>query len=279
MKYRDGHFEGAGGLKLYFQSWHPESKPKAVVALVHGICEHSGRYMNLVNPLMEKGYAVYGMDLRGHGRSAKVLCCHINAWEEFRSDLKAFLQTVRSLESNKPLFLFGHSLGSLIVLDYLLVEKPSFLKGVIVSGAAIEPAGVAKPYLVAIARFLSKIAPTVALDLKVDATGLSRDAQVLEARRNDPLVHDRASVRFGTEALGRIEWIKEHLSELKGPLLLVHGGADRLNLLDGSRRIYERAASTDKELYIHPGGYHEPHNDLGHDEVARVCQKWMDKHL
>lgn len=278
IKHKEGHFEGTGGLKLFYQSWHPDGKHKAVLVFVHGICEHSGRYQNLVKPLTEKGYALYGMDLRGHGRSEGSLNCHINAWEEFRSDLDAFLKMVSSVETGKPLFLLGHSLGSLIVLDYLLMNNPLFLKGVMISGAAIEPAGVAKPYLVQIARFLSAVAPKVSLKLKIDAQGLSRDPQVLKEREEDPLVHDRASVRFGTEALDRIEWIKAHLSKLKTPILLVHGGADRLNLPEGSQRIYDECAATDKELYIHPGGFHEPHNDFGHEEVAKAYVKWLDKH-
>ena len=127
MKHSEGKFKGAGSLELYYQCWQPDGQPRAVVVIVHGIGEHSGRYMNVVNQLVPHGYAVYSFDNRGHGRSPGQRG-YLNAWAEFREDVRAFLKKVREQEPGRSVFLMGHSLGSLIVGDYVL-RDPSGLKG------------------------------------------------------------------------------------------------------------------------------------------------------
>ncbi len=189
MKHSEGAFRGAGSLELYYQCWQPEGKPRAILVIVHGVGEHSGRYMNLANHLTTCSYAVYGFDQRGFGRSPGQQG-HINSWVEYREDLKAFLQKIREQQPDCIIFLFGHSLGALVALDYIL-HYPEGLRGAIVSGAPIEPAGVAKPYLVALAHFLSRVCPRFSLPLGLDVSALSRDAAVVKAYTTDPLVRGR----------------------------------------------------------------------------------------
>jgi alpha-beta hydrolase superfamily lysophospholipase len=96
-----GPFSGFGGLPLYYQSWRPEGDPRAVLIIVHGFGEHSGRYMNVVNHLVPRGYAIYALDHRGHGRSPGPRG-HINSWEEFREDVRAFVRKVAETEPGLP---------------------------------------------------------------------------------------------------------------------------------------------------------------------------------
>jgi alpha-beta hydrolase superfamily lysophospholipase len=277
MERVEGSFEGTGGLELYYQSWQPEQEPRAVVVIVHGFGEHSGRYMNVVNALIPAGCAVYAFDLRGHGRSSGQWG-HINAWEEYRQDLRIFLELVAQKEPSKPVFLMGHSLGALIVLEYVL-HRPPGLSGAIISAAPIEPIADDKGCLIVAAQVVSRVWPTFPMSLGLDASALSRDPEVVRAYQEDPLVHDRGTARAGAEALSTIEWVKARAADMSLPILLIHGEADQISSSNGSRWLFETIAFPDKELRIYPGGYHESHNDINYEEVMHDLKKWLDDHL
>jgi len=276
MEHREGTFQGAGGLELYYQSWRAEGKSLAVLAIIHGFGEHSGRYTNVVNHLIPKGYAVFGFDLRGHGRSPGQRG-HINSWDEYREDVRAFLQMTSRREPNQPVFMLGHSMGALIALDYVLRDSAG-LRGAIISGAPLEPVGVAKPFLVMLARVLSRVWPRFSLPLGLDAKGISRDPDVVKAYEADPLVHGKTTVRWGTEILQTIEWAKAHAAEVNIPILLIHGGSDPLNSPDGTRNFFEKVISPDKEMKVYLGSYHEAHNDLDYGQVMNDIAQWLERH-
>lgn len=274
MRHDEGRFLGEGGLRLYHQSWHPDSDPRAVVVLVHGVGEHSGRYMNIVGPLVEDGYAVCSYDQRGHGAS-EGRRVHIERWTDYRNDLGTYIEMVSAQAPTRPIVVYGHSMGSLVVLDYLLEgsQRPA---GAVISGVALEPAGVGSPALIAMARVLTRVTPRMSMDLGIDAGALTRDPAALEAYRADPLVTGRATVRWGTESLDTVARVKKGLGRIEIPLLVVHGESDPLNLVRGARELFDAAPATDKTLRTYPGVHHEPHNDLGHEQVAADVKEWLD---
>lgn len=276
MDHIEGTFTGYGGLELYHQRWRPEGEIRATLAIVHGFGEHSGRYGNVVNWFVPKGYTVYAFDLRGGGRSPGQRG-HINAFAEFREDVNAFLKRVRSQEAGRPLFLLGHSQGGLIVLDYAL-HYPQGLDGVVASGPALGGLPVS-PLLLILARLLSRLWPRFTLDTKLDATAISRDSAVVEAYVNDPLVHSLATPRLGTELLQAIEWTQAHAAEMKVPCLIVHGGADRLAPPEASRIFYEKMTLADKERHEYEGYYHEVFNDVGKEQVLADVEQWIEQHV
>ncbi|MGQ9709616.1 MAG: lysophospholipase [Anaerolineae bacterium] len=276
MEHSEGTFSGYGGLPLYYQCWRPEGGPRAVLVIVHGFGEHSGRYMNVVNHLVPKGYAVYALDHRGHGCSPGPRG-HINSWEEFREDVRAFIRKVAETEPGLPVFLMGHSMGGLIVLEYAL-HYPEGLKGVIASGPALAQVGIS-PALMVIARALSRIWPRFAMNTGLDATSISRDPEVVSAYQADPLVHSVGTARLGTEMTRAMLWTHEHAREWQLPLLILHGGADRLVPPEGSRRFFENVPIADKERIEYEGGYHEPHNDIHRAQVLTDLERWLERHL
>ena len=276
MRHYEDRFQGIGGIELYYQSWVPDGEPKAVLIIVHGLGEHGGRYPHVVEHLVPHGYAIYAMDLRGHGRSGEQRG-HINSYDEIRSDLMTSIEIVQKKEAGKPLFLMGHSIGGLIVLDYVL-HYPDGLKGVIASAPTLMQTGVS-PALMMIARILSKLAPRLSLKTGLDASAISRNPAVVEAYRSDPLVHSKGTPRMGAEIQTVMAWTNAHLAELKLPLLTLQGEADRLVPLDATRILYEQAASTDKQRITYPDGYHEPHNDIIHDQAVADLETWLEKHL
>ena len=269
----DGRFAGAGGLELFWWRRLPEGEPRAVLALVHGVGEHSGRYPNLVTPLVAAGYAVYGYDQRGHGHSPGPRV-HIERWADYRDDLHAFLSLVAAHEPGRPLVLYGHSMGSLVVLDELIAH-PGGIAGAIVSGVALQPAGVGKPYQRVLARVLSRVAPRLQVDLKIAPDDLTRDPAAIAAGRSDPHLTSRATVRWGAESLAAVTRIEHGMAAIEVPLLVLHGGADPLNRPAGAQALIDAVRSPDTTLHVYPGVRHEPHNDLGHERVAADVADWL----
>ena len=277
----ESSFTGAGGVQLFSQSWgaRGENSPpaKAVVALVHGIGEHSGRYVWLVEHLTASGFSVFSFDHRGHGKSPGRRG-HITSWSEYRDDVSAFLENVRRLNPGLPIFIYGHSLGALIVAEFVVSKRPD-VAGVILSGIPLQPTGVAKPHLVALAKIFSRILPSLLVTFGVNPDALSRDSAVSKAYEQDPLVHHRASMRWGTETLDAIDRVRSRASDIRLPLLILHGGADRVNSVAGSRELLETVSSRDKQLLVYPDGAHEPHNDLDRDKVVRDVTDWLNARL
>lgn len=275
MKHSEGFFQGVAGLELYYQRWGPDKDHRAILAIIHGFGEHSGRYMNVVGHLTSRGYVVYGLDHRGHGRSHGQRG-HIGEWGEYRGDVKAFLHMIMEQESGRPIFLLGHSMGALIALDYIL-RHPEGLRGAIISGAPMEPV-VTKPYLLVLARLLSWICPRISFNVGLDKSALSRDPAVLKSYEEDPLVHGVATPRWAAEFFSTREWVKTHLANVRIPILIIHGEADRMNLSSGSRSLYEKVTSPDKQLEIYPRSYHRPHEDLDYKQVMKDLEQWLEKH-
>jgi alpha-beta hydrolase superfamily lysophospholipase len=277
MEHEEETVESTGGLKLYYQAWHPPGEPRTVVAIVHGIGEHSGRFKNIVEHLVARGHAVYALDLRGHGRSPGQRG-HLMAWAEYREDVRAFVEKVSAREQGRPLFIYGHSMGGLIVADYVL-RHPEGLSGTIISAPPFESVGVATPLLVLSARILSRLWPTFSLDVPLDATALSRDAATVSHYLEDPLVHRKCSARWAAEAIDANLWVQAHAADLRLPLLMLHGEADRINTAAGTRRFFESVTFPDKELYVVPGGYHEPHTEPGHEQVLQRVDDYLLAHV
>jgi len=277
LMHNEGIFRGAGGTQLYWQCWRPEGAVQAALAIVHGLGEHSGRYTNVVDSLLPHGYAVYGFDHRGHGRS-RGQRGHINSWTEYREDVRAFLRWIAARETGRAIFLMGHSMGALVVLDCLLHQQEG-IRGAIISAPALEPAGVAKPYLVFLSRLLSRACPRFPLRLALDISALSRDAAVVRAYVEDPLVHGRFTARWGTESLAAVAWVKARAADVRVPILFVHGEADRLNVPAGSRDFFNGIRIADKTLHVYPEMFHELHNDMGYDLVMSDLEQWLTRHL
>lgn len=273
MHHAEGEFIGAGGLALHHQHWRPATGPRGIVALVHGVGEHSGRYMNVVEPLVGAGYVVWGYDHRGHGDSLGPRV-HIARWAQYREDFGAFLGMVTEQMPDSPLFLYGHSMGSLVVLDYLMEHSP-VVAGTIISGAPLVPSGVGSRIQITMARALSGIVPRCPLNLGIDATSLTCDPEAQEAFRADSKVTGHATVRWSTETLDTIVRIKEGMKRINVPLLMLHGEADPLNMVDGAYMLFAAAPHPDKTLRIYPGVRHEPHNDLDHDQIAGDIREWL----
>ncbi len=276
MKHEEGRFPGVGGVDLYTQSWYPEGKPSAGLAVVHGFGEHSGRYGNVVQHFVPRGFAVFAYDLRGHGRSPGQRG-FIRDWSDFRDDTHAFLAHVRERAPGLPLFLYGHSMGGLIVLDYGLHQSDG-LRGVIATGPVLGPPQL-PPILLTLSKLLSRVWPTLSMSSGLNPNEISRDPDVVRAYVGDPLVHSKGTPRLGAETLRTTAWAQDRAAEWRLPLLIVHGGDDRIAPPGFSREFFEKIRGADKERIEVAAGFHEPHNDLGKEAVFADIERWLRRHM
>jgi alpha-beta hydrolase superfamily lysophospholipase len=279
MHHQDGTFQGSGGLDLYYQCWHPDAPARAVLVVVHGLGGHSALFGNVVQALVPKHIAVYGFDARGNGRSPGQRG-YINAWSDYREDLRLFLHWVNTQEPDRPIFLLGHSVGAVIVLDYGLrcPDEAAPLNGVILSAPIIGQTGVS-PVKVLLGQLLSRNWPRFSLSTGLDVDTGARDPTIVTGYRNDPWRHSRVTARFGSEFLATVAWVQAHAPEWRSPLLILLGGSDRVALPDGGRRFFAQAGCLDKELREYPDAYHELFDDLDYQLVLADLEDWIERHL
>ena len=277
MKHKEGKFKGLKNFDLYHQCWLPEASPKAVLLVAHGLAEHSGRYKNLVNYFVPKGYAVYALDHRGHGKSDGVRC-YVDRFSDYLADLKTFFDMVRKEHKSARIFLVGHSMGATIATAYA-VDHQKEMSGLIVSGASLVASTSVSPVLLAMAGVISVLAPKMGVTV-LDASAISRDQAVVDAYVNDPLVYrGKLPARMGAELAKMWKQLPEQMTEIKLPVLIMHGSADHLADSRGSKLLYERVSSKDKTLKLYDGFYHEIFNEPEHKQVMADVAAWLAKHI
>ena len=276
MKHEEGSFKSRDKLDLCFQNWLPENDPKAAIVIVHGMGEHSGRYRHVVNALVPKGYAIYAADHRGHGRSSGKRMS-VNSWSDYLDDLDIFVNLVREWQAGRPFFLYGHSMGGNITLNYVL-RHPDGYNGVIASAPAVGKLDV-PPILAFLSRVLSRLAPAMQVKTNLEPSDISRDPVEAAAYFPDPLVQGFATPRFGVEIASSAQWAMTHAAEFKPPLLMIHGGSDNIVNVSASRNFFAQVAHQDKKLIVYEGGVHESHNDLHRDQVIADIERWLEAHL
>lgn len=267
--------QSTDGLKLYFQTWKPQAEPVAVICLVHGLGEHSGRYTHMAQYLTDTGYAVLSFDLRGHGRSQGPRG-HAPGFEALMDDIGLLLKASHNRYPGKPRFLYGHSLGGLLTLNFVLRCKPQ-LNGVIVTSAGLRTALHKQKLKVAMCRLGSGILPTLALDSGLEHSALSRYPEVVRKYKDDPLVHDQVSFGLGACLLDAVEWTFAHATKFPTlPLLIMHGKEDRIAYWTGSQE-FASLVKGDCTLKVWEGCYHELHNEPEQAEVFAFVLDWLEE--
>ncbi len=261
------------GLHLHTQHWMPDETPAAVVGLVHGYAEHCGRYDHVACTFTEQGAAVYAYDQRGYGRSDGRRA-YVESFDRYLDDLGQFLNHIRTHQPDCPLFLFGHSMGGLVVLKYAL-ERQASLQGLLLSAPAIQINPELAPFLRRMAQTLGHYFPTLPTT-RSPQDAISRDPAVVEDAQKDPLNYQgRVPARTGAEMLKAGAEVRERLEAMTDPFLVIHGTADTLANPEWSQQLYERAASDDKTIKLYEGLYHETFNEPEQDEVLQDLGTWL----
>ena len=271
------NFTGLEGYNIFGQSWRSEEEPRAVLLIVHGLADHSGRYAHVAEHFVGQGYAAYALDHRGHGRS-KGVRSDVVRFEDFLTDLKTFLDLVREREPGRKIFLIGHSMGGTIATLFA-ARHGDDLAGLITSGAGVKVGGDTSPLLIRLSKFIAAVAPRLPV-LVLDAEAVSRDPKVVARYRSDPLNYlGKVRARMGVQLLRGAELALGELPNIVLPILVLHGTADRLADPDGSQMIYDGVSSTDKTLKFYDGLYHEIFNEPEQQQVLADMAAWLEARL
>jgi alpha-beta hydrolase superfamily lysophospholipase len=271
MQHLEWQSQSADRLALYRHSWAPNAEARAVVTLVHGFGEHSNRYQHVATALTAAGFAVVTGDHRGHGRS-QGLRGHTPSYEHLMDDVAGLLAEAAQRFPDRPQFIYGHSMGGNLVLNYVLRRHPQ-LGGVVVTAPWLRLAFDPPAWKIAIARAMDRIYPALLQDTGEDYSLLSRDSAIGKAYAADPLVHGKMSARMFTGLHAAGLWALAHAAEFPLPLLLMHGSADGLTSAAASREFAARAPGCTFKAW--DGFYHEIHNEPEQQQVLDVIAEWL----
>ncbi|MFP3912828.1 MAG: lysophospholipase [Desulfobacteraceae bacterium] len=277
MEHQEGFFQAVRDIDIYYQIWLPESPPKAILLVAHGLAEHCGRYMNLVNHFVPLGYGVYGVDYMGHGKSEGPRV-HVQRFEDFTDTLRIFFDMIQKRQPGKSVFLIGHSMGGLIAAYYLL-DHQADLTGAILSAPSVKVPDNISSARLTMGRICSALLPKLGI-IHIDPEGVSRDPAVVKAYVDDPLVYTgKATARLVAELFKAMQRVSAEAATITLPILILQGGDDRLVDPAGAQMLYDGITSTDKTLKVYDGLYHEVFNEPEHEQVLHDLQRWLESHM
>ena len=275
MRHREFKAAGIGGIDLYAQGWLPETAPRAVIVVSHGLAEHGGRYETLAGELVQRDYAVYAIDHRGHGRSSGPRA-NIERFSHLVSDFCAFTGRCAREHLDTPVFMLGHSMGGAVAFASALRLQHT-LRGLVLSAPALATDQKVPPLQEMFVRFLSVVAPNTGA-LALPANAVSRDPSVVARYEADPLVHHKAiPARTLVELLGAMQGFPASAHELRLPTLVLHGTADTLVPLAATRPVYQAFGTRDRVVKLYDGLYHEVFNEPERERVTADLFRWLER--
>ena len=272
-QHTEGSFEGARGTQIYYQTWTPPKKPKAILVITHGIGEHSGRYTHVADYFIKRSFTVWACDLRGHGKSGGKRG-HIDSFDDYLADVGQMIRIAKDHYPGIKTFLMGHSLGGLIV-SYYAEKRPGELNGLIASAPALREKMKVSPVKAFLGSTLSSIMPTFSTTTGLDPNLLSHDQEVVRKYVEDPLVHRVATARWFTEYRRAQDETMRSADKLTLPCLVIQGGADGIIDPAVASKFYKRIVSSDKTLKVYDGFYHESLNEIGKETVLADIDGWL----
>jgi acylglycerol lipase len=268
---KEERIKGGDGLELFVRSWHPEEKPRALVIIVPGFNSHSGYYGWVAGQLVEKGLAVYAVDLRGRGKSDGERF-YVQTFDDYVSDVAAVVRTAKSREPGLPVFLLGHSAGGVVSCLYTL-DHQAELAGLICESFAFELP--APDFALAVFKGIAHLAPHAHV-LALKNKDFSRDPEAVKAMDADPLIAHETQPSQTLAAMVRAdERLKKSFAQITLPALILHGTADKAAKASGSQHFFDAAGSSDKTLKLYEGGYHDLLNDTEKEMVMAEINNWI----
>lgn len=260
--------------RIFFREWLPQGDIVGAILISHGLGEHSGRYRHVAAALTAVGFSCYGIDHRGHGKSDG-LRAYLPDVTPAVDDLAHLCDIVNSKHPDKPVLLFGHSMGSLIGLEFALRDSQR-LRAVALSGTAIDAEKSRPSWLVSLCLYAARYIPKVRLSPPGSLSVLTHDQEIIKEWLADPLI-DKGMWRIGTSAalVQSARRIREAAHHLRMPLLALHGADDHLAPASGAVFLKERAGSRDITIKIYDGMRHELVNEVGRDLIIQTLVDWM----
>jgi len=272
VQHRESVLTATDGTRLFAQSWKPEGDAIGTVAIVHGLGEHSGRYAEVAEALVRARYTVTAFDWRGHGRTDGQKG-HVRDYSVLLDDIDVLVEQVSSRSGKMPAFLYGHSLGGNLVLNYALQRRPQ-IAGLIVTSPLLHLVSEPPLWKRLLGRAMSRIWPRFSFRGEINSEDLSHDPAAIRLVEQDPLVHRRVSSRLGTAMLDAGQWALDNAGQLALPTLLMHGGADPLTSPNASAE-FARHAGDACTFRLWDGLYHELHWETEREAVIDFVIDWL----
>ncbi|MCB0949502.1 MAG: lysophospholipase [Mycobacterium sp.] len=270
-------FDGINGVRIVYDVWTPDTRPRGLVILAHGYGEHARRYDHVAARFAAAGLITYALDHRGHGRSGGKRV-YLRDISEYTGDFHTLVGIAAGDHPDLPRIVLGHSMGGAIVFAYG-VDHPGDYTAMVLSGPAVAAQGSVSSMIVLLAKVMGRLAPGMPVE-EIPADAVSRDPEVVAAYESDPLVHrGRLPAGIGRALIELGETMPQRASDITAPLLVVHGDADSLIPVHGSRRLVECVGSTDVHLKVYPGLYHEVFNEPERDLVLDDVTAWIEAKL
>ena len=251
-------------------------EPRAVVAIVHGFGEHAGRYAPVADMLSARGYAVLGLDLHGHGRTPGKRG-EVRDYERLREDVDALIDEAAARFPGKPLFVWGHSMGGGLALDWALERGAAKLSGMIATAPAIRAVEAPPRPMLAVFRLIGRVWPGFALDNAIDGTKISSLPEEQSRYVDDPLTHGRLGVGLGLGILSREARLLAEAGRFPLPLLLLHSRDDQLTEFAASEAFAQSCPRCN--FHAFEGVEHEIHNDSSRARVVELMDAFMTEQL
>lgn len=270
-------FDGVGGVRIVYDVWTPEADPTGVVILSHGYAEHARRYDHVAQRFGEGGLITYALDHRGHGRSGGKRV-YLKDISEYTGDFGHLVGIATAAHPELKRVVLGHSMGGGIVFAYG-VDHPDDYAAMVLSGPAVYAQDRVSSLMITVAKVVGSLLPGLPVE-NLPVAAVSRDPEVVAAYEADPLVHHgKLPAGIAKALLGVGETMPQRAAALTAPLLVVHGGQDKLIPLEGSRRLMESVGPIDAHLKIYPELYHEVFNEPERDVVLDDVASWMEVRL
>jgi len=270
------YFSPKKGLNLYYQKWMPEN-PKAILIFVHGLSEHVGRYNTFTNYFTVRNYGVCMYDMRGHGKSTGRRT-HVNRFYDYLYDLSQFIEFIKKESPNAPIFLVGHSLGGQIVLNFI-VKFSKGVRGVVVLSPNIEHKLDLPKWKIRLGTLGAKWFPIIRVGNDIDPSCLTHDQKIVDSYANDDSIPKDLTLRCGYEIMKNSELVMALAARVHLPILLMHGGQDKLCDAEATKKFYMRVPVYSKRLKIYPNLYHELLNEREKGQILHDIDVWLEEQL
>lgn len=259
---------------FYGQIWQA-NQTKAVIVLAHGMGEHSSRYHHVAKKLTENDFSVVAFDHFGHGKTGGKRGHNPN-FDAVLESVSIVIDKAKQFFPEKPIFLYGHSMGGNVVANYVL-QKQHDLKGAIATSPFLKLAFKPPAIKLFAGKLLQNLAPSITMGNELNVNALSRDKKEVEKYMKDPLVHAKISPNYSIKFIETGFWAIDNASELTTPMLFLHGTEDSITSYKGSQEFVNNSKKAEIKLF--EGGYHELHNDLCKDEMLQTVVNWLNNQL
>jgi alpha-beta hydrolase superfamily lysophospholipase len=272
----EGHFTGRDETDIFFQTWSKDEPAHGTILITHGLAEHSECYHPLAKTLAENDWYVMGLDLRGHGRSEGKRG-YVADFHDYVHDLADFVRVAKrqAKAPKSPFVMFGHSMGGLITLLYLLESGQPTPDAVVLSSPCLGLAIQVPPLKEKVAQFAEKWFPKITLSNEIKMEDLSRDPKMVESYPRDNLRQDKVSPALFMGMQRAFPYVFANADKINVPTLVQIAGDDRLVSAEKTREFFPHLPNKKNQIIVYPDSYHEIYNDLDRDNVIADLKKFL----